>query len=401
VSTLTFEYRAVDRKGVERRGVAEAASEGDAYRRLSAEGLVPLSIRSAAPAARAAPKRRVRLKHISHFTAQLAVLVGARISIADGLMSIAEQESDRGLRQAITAIAARIESGVPLADALEDQAALFGETYIQTIRAAERSGNLVKVLEQQAEMLERLDETRGLVKAALMYPLCVLGVLLVGVTFLVGFVVPKFATMFASRGVALPPLTQALALLGSSVQHYWYIYAVCIAGAVWGIRRGVRTARGARLLENALHRLPGIKSILQAMAISRFTRVLGISLSSGLGLIEGLELAGRAAGRQRLLADAERMAQQVRVGGRLSEVLGECAYLTPFAKRMLSAGETAAQVPSMCALIARHYDREAAQMSKGLSSLIEPLLIVFIALVVLVVALAIFLPMWDMVNLVG
>lgn len=400
MSTLTFEYRAVDRAGVERRGVEHAASEAEAYRRLSADGLVPLSIRSfRARGARSG--RGVKLKHLAHFTAQLATLVGARISISDGLISIAEQEADPGLRDLIKGIAARVDSGVPLAEALGEHVELFGEPYVATIRAAEQSGNLVKVLEHQSEMLERLAETRGMVKQALMYPLCVMGVLAVGVTFLVGYVVPKFAAMFESRGVALPPLTQGLAWAGYSVQTFWYLYAAALVAAVWLAPKALRTPRGHAFAERLLSRTPGIGQVLACMGISRFCRVMGISLSSGLGLIESLELAGRSAGRGALMRDVERMVRQVRTGGRLTDVLPGCAYLTPFSKRMLAAGETSAQMPAMCALIARHYDREAQQLSKGLSSLIEPLLIVMIALVVLVIALGIFLPMWDMVKLVG
>jgi type II secretory pathway component PulF len=135
--------------------------------------------------------------------------------------------------------------------------------------------------------------------------------------------------------------------------------------------------------------------------VSRFARVLGVSLAAGLGLIESLELAAGASGRPSLAADVQRMAERVRNGSRLCDALTDCGYLPGFARRMLAAGEQSGQVPKMSEVVARHYDRETTHLTKNLGTVIEPVLIVAIAGVVLVVALAIFMPMWDMVKLVG
>lgn len=398
MSTLTFEYQAVDKLGAAKRGSLAAGNEAEAFRLLTAQGLIPLAVSPAR--ALLARGTRFKTRDLSHFTAQLAVLVSARVPIADGLLSIAQQEPNKRLAAVIRSLAAQVEAGTPLADAMSGHSEAFGSVYIETIRAAEKSGNLIKVLEHVAEMLERSEETGQQVKSALMYPLCVVGVLALAVVFLVGFVVPKFGVMFASRGVELPLMTQVLMAAGLSVQTFWYAYLGGVAGVVIAIRQMWRTPRGRAMLDRLLHRIPVIREVLKGLAIGRFTRVLGVSLGSGLGLIEALELAGRATGRPMLIEDVERMSQQVRVGGRLSEVLASCAYLTPFSKRMLSAGEDSGELPRMCALIARHHDRETTFLTKNLATAIEPVLIVLIAGAVLVVALAIFLPMWSMGNLI-
>jgi type IV pilus assembly protein PilC len=400
MSAVSFQYRAMDREGHRRSGVTQAASEAEAFRQLTAKGLTPLSL-TPERSALGRGGRRIRLKDLSHFTAQLGVLMGARLSISEALLSIAEQEPDPKLRAVISDVAARVEAGQTLAESMDEHRALFGEVYIESLRAAEKTGTMTKVLEHLAQMLERQQELRQRVKGALMYPLCVLAVLAVATTFLIGYVVPKFARMFEARGVALPPLTKVMAAIGSSVQGYWYLYAAGVALAVWGVRKAWGTAEGRAWIEGWLHKVPKVKDILVGLALARFSRVLGLSLSAGLGLIESLELAGKAAGRAALQADIEQLVQQVRTGGRLTEGLARCAYVTSFARRMMAAGETSAELPAMCGLVARHYERESEYLSKGLSTLIEPLLIVGITLVVLVVALSIFLPMWDMVKLVG
>ena len=401
MSAVTFEYRAVDRQGRRREGVEQAGSEREAFRQLTSRGLTPISLRARGTGAKAGRRGRVKVRDLAHFTAQLGMLLDARIPLADGLLSIAEQEPDAALRGVITDIATRMQSGETLGDAMAAQGELFGGVYIACVRAAERSGTLSPALAMLSEILEREQELRRRVTGALMYPVCVVAMLVVAVGFLLGYVVPKFARMFASRGVELPAVTKMLAAAGDSVQGYWYVYAAVVVGGVIGVRRAWRTRRGKTAIEAVLHRVPKVGGVLRGLAVARFSRVLGLCLGAGLGLIESLELAGRAGGRAALLADVERLMVQVRVGGRLSEVIGGCGYLPSFAKRMFAAGETSAELPRMCQLVARHFERESEHMAKNLATLIEPLLIVAITGVVLVVALAIFLPMWDMARLVG
>ncbi|MFN7020380.1 MAG: type II secretion system F family protein [Phycisphaerales bacterium] len=412
MSVAIFEYRAVDSEGKARRGVVRATNEADAYQRVAALSLTPTRLTMAegvedGGSARAGGRgrwrraRRAGLKDLAHFTYQLGVLMSSRIPIGEGLESIAEQEREGELKSIIRDVAGRIEAGESVAGALGAHERVFGDVYIQSIRAAERSGNLAKVMDHLSDMLEREQEMRGQVKAALAYPVCVLVVLLLAAVFLVGFVVPRFAKMFESRNIDLPAMTRAMMVVGQSLQEHWYLYAAGVAAAVIGVRRWAGSPGGARVVEDLVHGVPQLGQILRGLGLARFSRVLGLSVSSGLGLIEALELAGRASGRARLRADAERMAQRVRIGGSLADALPSCGYATPFVRRMLAAGEKSGELPRMCGVVARHYERESSLLARSISTVIEPVLIVGIAGVVLVVALAIFMPMWDMVKLVG
>lgn len=400
MSRMSFEYVALDRTGVRLRGVAEAANQAEAYHKVSASGLTPLSIRPVRERLRSR-RARVRSKDIAHFTYQFSVLLSARIPISEGLMSIAVQENNLTLRLILKDVAARIESGQQIAEAMGHHVKVFGEMYVETVRAAERTGNLTSVLEHLSEMLERQQETNQQIKSALMYPACVLVVLTLAVTFLIGFVIPKFAKMFTQRGVSLPFFTRLLMNLGESVQDYWWGYLIALGAALLAIRALWRRPASRRVIENGLHRVPGLGAILTGVAVSRFMRVFGLSVRSGVGLIDALDLSAKTTGRPRLIEDARRMVEQVRGGGRLKDVLVLCTYLPPFARRMLAAGEDSAELPGMCSLVARHYEHETSYLTKNLTTIIEPVMVVAIAGVVLVVALAIFLPMWDMVKLVS
>lgn len=396
-----FEYTAIDRAGATLRGVARAPSTADAYRQLAASGLTPVSIR---PARRPrAPRigRRISPADVAHFTYQFSVLISARIPISDGILSIAEQEQSPRFRAVLTDLAARIQSGERVADAMDAHRDVFGDVHVKTIRVAEQTGSMAAVLEQLCDMLERSQETASRVRSALVYPACVLAVLALGVAFLITFVIPTFSRMFKGRGIELPTLTRALVAVGDSVQTCWWAYLAAAVAAALAARWAWRDPSARLALDAAFHRVPLLRAILRALAIARFARVLGVSLASGLGLIDSLTLAGDASGRPSLARDARLMVEQVRSGGRLCDVLISCRYMTPFARRMLTAGEDAGQLPRMCSAVARHYDRESAYLTKNIVTVIEPVMVVAVAAIVLVVALAIFLPMWDMVKLVG
>lgn len=399
MSQISFQYQAIDRRGSRTRGVLTAPDRNQAYRQMRAAGLQPLRISVVRSARRRS--KRVTLKDISHLTYQFAVLMEAKIPIVDGLRSIAEQEHNSRLRAVLTDVSDRIAAGNCVTEAMEPHRAIFGDIYIETLRAAEKTGNLTLVLQLLSEMLERQYETQKGVKGALMYPICVVAALSLAVSFLMIFVVPKFATMFESRGIELPVPTQIMMAGSKFMQGYWYVVLGALFAAGLLVRSAWRSPTYKARIDTALHKIPFLRDMLRGLAVSRFAQVLGISLRSGQSLLEALSLAGRASGRPLLLADAEKMREQVNHGGRLSDVLLTCSYIPSFTRRMLTAGEEAGELSKMCAVVTRHYDREVSHLTKNVTTVIEPIMIAGLAGVVLLVALAIFLPMWNMAALVG
>ena len=319
-----------------------------------------------------------------HFPSKEALAAAAMVRLMERTQAVVDQQAAR-----------------PGASAMDQHAEVFGDVFLETMRAAEKSGNMTKVLEYLSEMLERSEETRLQIKSALMYPTVVVSVLSLAVLFLIGFVVPRFGRMFEARGVDLPMLTKVLLVAGESLSGYWWAYLIGVIAAGIGGHRYAKSVEGRLVIDRLLHKIPVVRELLVGAAVSRFARVFGLCLSSGIGLIDAIEMAGRASGRSMLQRDAEKMIDQVKAGGRVSKVLEACHYLPKFARRMIAAGEESAELPKMCSVVARQYDRETSVMAKNLATVIEPVMVVLIAGVVAMIALAVFMPMWDMVKLVG
>lgn len=267
------------------------------------------------------------------------------------------------------------------------------------MRAAESSGNLISVTEHLADMLERQIETRQRVKQAMAYPVIVISAVGLALGVILGFVVPKFESMFAASGTELPLATRVVQSLGSFVNSYWW--AIGIGGILTGylLIRAYRTTRGRAIFEELWLKLPWLRYVIVAGSAARFAHVFGIALDSGLSVIDAMRLGGCASGRPLFAGECEVMAGELAKGRRLNEVLEQTRYLPPFARRMFGAGRDTKDLAKACAIIARHYDRESANLTKNINTIIEPILTVLMAAIVLVVALAVFLPMWQMVSL--
>lgn len=402
-----FVYDALDASGAKSHGTIAAASRAEAFRQLASRGLTPVSIRPGGGAVaaisghRGGKRAKLKLRDLAQFTNQFGVLIGAGVPISQGLRGLAEQEPPGAWRSTLESVVAKIEGGARIAKAMGEHPEVFDDLYVATIHAAEESGTLPKVLEYLSELLERDADTRQQVRAALTYPVIVLVVLGLAVAFLVGFIVPKFAKMFQDRGVELPIFTRIVMGVGQSAQTYWYAYLVGIVVLVFGLRNAWRSPNGRAAIDRLLHRIPYLRRLLVGLAVSRFSRVLGLCLNSRLGLIDSLSLAGRASARPSLMNDAAAMAEQVRKGATMPQVLSASTYLPPFAKRLMLSGAETGELTKMCAAVARQHEREVSVLIKNVATVIEPVMIVLIAGVVLVVALAIFMPMWDMVKVMS
>ncbi|MCP3905445.1 MAG: type II secretion system F family protein [Planctomycetes bacterium] len=395
MSQLSFHYRAIGTRGAQTSGVLQASTREEAYRKLVAAGMKPLRI-TCRNRKRGKKGKKISLRDLSQFTHQFSVLMEARLPIVDGLRSIVEQEENERLREVVESVAQEIEGGSSVTDAMMSHKDVFGEVYIETIRAAEASGNIVEVLGTLSTMLERQNDINKSVKGALMYPTCVIIALSLALTFLMVFVVPRFTGIYARREVALPLPTQIVIAISDALRFYWYIFVGTGVAAFFGIRGAWRRPKSRKKIDNLLHHVPFLRDVLKGLAISRFTSVLGISLRSGLNMIDAIEMGGRASGRPLLEVEAQKLREQVNRGGRISDVIVTCEYFPTFTRRMLSAGEEAAELPKMCEIVARNCDREVEHLAKNVTTVIEPIMIVGLAGMVLVIALAIFLPMWNM-----
>lgn len=398
MSAIRYEYSAVSGVGVCSAGVVEASNEQDAYRKVIARGLTPVRIREKRVQSPLFSFGKVGAGDIAGFTRELGVLLEAKIPVARGLASMAEHNEKPAMASIARQIAVAVEAGMPLTEAMSQHRAEFGEVYLETVRAAERSGNLAGVVTHLADLLERQTETRQMLRRALTYPVIVVLVIAVALTIIFAFVVPRFAATFAAQGVELPVVTRVVQAIAASVTGYWYIYAatlinsVIITTAIW------RSEAGRRWMEGVLIRIPWVGNILLADSVSRFSSIMAIGLQSGLGVIECIEISGRAAGSRAFHAQTKAMADRLRGGAQLTDVLTGTRYIPSFARRMIAAGKDARELGKACEVVGRHYERSANHLMKNINTVIEPLLTVVLAAIVLVVALAVFLPMWTMIK---
>lgn len=396
--TQSFRYVAIDSKGERSRGTVRGTDTQDAFRKLAGAGMTPVSIDEVRSGGSIWGSQRIRTSDVADLTRELAVLVSAKIPLDRGLVSIAEHDGKPAVTKMVRDIAMQIESGVPLTQALARHERVFGDVYVQTIRSAERSGNLSAVMEHLADMLERQIETRQQLTRAMTYPVIVMAVVAMALTVIVVFVVPKFGATFAAQGVQMPLATRIVQAFGNSVLHYWPAYAACALALIVTPLMAWRTRSGREWCERVLMRLPYVSRVMVSVSTGRFSRILGVALASGLDVIESLEIAGRSTGSLRMCAECETAAGALRQGEPLVEAVKPIAMLPAFAKRMLGAGKDAAEISRACEVLARHYDRESSHLTKNLSSVIEPVLTVAMACIVLLVALSVFLPMWQMVG---
>lgn len=394
----TYSYVALDQSGRKSRGTLGAVSEHAAYRDLASRGLTPVKLQPEAAGGRSR-RRRIKAEDVTALTRELSVLVEARIPIARGLVSVAENESNPALAEMVRDIAARIESGEKITDAFGRYRQVFGDVYIETLRAAEQSGTLDSITAHLAVMLERSLETRKQLKRALSYPAIVIAFIAVAMTVIVVFVVPKFAVIFQTNGVALPVTTRVVQAVGDSVKGYWYAYAGALAAGVGSLVWMWRTPAGRNRLELLMLRVPCLGAMLVAMTAARFTRVLAIAIGSGLDLTESIVMAGRATGRPIFTEETAHMAERMRGGASLMDVMRQSRYLPSFARRMLAAGKDSKELASASGIIAAHYDRESDHLARSVNTLIEPIMTIALAAIVLLVALSVFLPMWQMIKI--
>lgn len=396
---LTFKVTALSSDGKRERHVVEAATEADAYRRIAGMGCTPLKIDAVAKHAAMFSFQRVTSQDVASLTRELAVLVEARVPLARGLATIAEHEGKQSLRELVHDLASKVEAGMAFSAALEAHKTVFGEVYVQTLKAAEKSGNLIGVMNHLADLLERQQESRQQLRRAMAYPIVVLTVVVAAMTVILVFVVPKFAATFSQHHVDLPLATRIVQGVGLSMRSRWYFYLATLLAVVAGTVVAWRSVAGRLVLERVLLALPLVGKIIIANTVARFTRVLSISLTAGIDLIQAIDAAGRSTGRPVFVQECDSMTERLRQGDQVGEVVRASRYLPGFARRMIAAGKDSTELARASDIVARHYDRESVHLTKGINSIIEPVLTVALAIIVLVVALSVFLPMWQMVRI--
>lgn len=344
---------------------------------------------------------RVKLKEMAVFTRQLAALLHAGVPLLRGLEVLARQERNLFFRRVLATVAEAIKSGSPLSEALVLHPQVFDRLYLNMVKAGEAGGALDVVLERLAQFQEKSLKLRGKVASAVMYPLIVLAVALLILVGLLGFVVPKFQQIFADllKGAPLPALTQLVLTVSQGAQHHFLTALGFGVAAGLGLQIYRRTAEGARRIDSWIITLPLFGELLLKDIIVRFGRTLGTLLSSGVPLLPALLIARDTCGNARVAGAISAVHDRVKEGATIARSLENTTVFPPMVTSMIDVGEHTGQLPAMLHQVAAIYEDEVDNAVAGLSSLIEPILILFLALVVGTIVIALFLPIVRIVQL--
>ena len=399
----SFHYNAVDAAGRTVRAQIDADTLGAAVQRLQHQGLHILEVKpNIARSHRQAPNTaRPKLESLVVFSRQFAVMIDAGLPVLRCLDVLSSQTKDVALQRAQLAVIGEIEGGKPLATALHNQPQCFSELYVSMVRAAEAGGILDIILDRLATFLEKELDIRNKVKAALTYPVLVLVFATVMMNAMFIIVLPTFSSIFADLDVPLPVMTAILFGLAHVMRTYWYIHIAIPVVIILVGKKWLATPKGRFTMDGILLKLPILGEVIQKIALARFARTLGTLLSSGVPLLQTIEIVSATAGNVVLAHAITGCSRQIENGRRLVEPLQESPWFPPMLTNMVEVGEETGRLAEMLDKVADFYESEVDATVKGLTSLLEPILIMFLGAIVGGIVLCVMVPMFQLVSILG
>ena len=394
----TFTYTARTVSGDLKTATLDAPSREEVIAQLRRQRLSVVKVDEAKP--KKGPRGRVKMRDIVIFTRQFSTMINAGLPLVQALDILAKQSENPVLSAVTRAVVFDVESGHTVADALGRHPKAFTELYVNMVAAGEAGGILDTILMRLATFLEKNDALVRKVKGAMTYPLVIMSVAGIAILVLLIKVIPVFETMFGSVGLALPLPTRIVIGLSNFLQGYWW--ALLIGGGAVGfaIKQYYATSNGRLVLDRLMLRLPVLGDVIRKSSVSRFTRTLGTLISSGVSILDGLEITAKTSGN-RVIHDAIMASRASIAGGdTIAAPLQKSAVFPPMVISMIAVGEQTGGLDEMLSKIADFYDDEVDAAVSTLMSLLEPLMIVFLGVVVGGMVVAMYLPIFDMINAV-
>ncbi len=335
------------------------------------------------------------------FTQQIASLLAAGLPLVQCLEALQDQTEDPVFRIVIRDVRAEISQGNSFSAAVKRFPNSFNTLFISMVEAGEASGGLAEILMKVAGYFESTVKLNKKVKSAMTYPIAVIGLSFALVNVLLIFVIPVFASMFKDFGAKLPAPTQFLIDLSDFMKAYWWAVGLAGYAGYWGLNKFIATPNGRRTKDNFLVKAPIFGNLVHKIALSRFCRTYATLIRSGVPILRTLEIVSSASGKCQIEDACEQIAKHVSQGGQVSEILAANDFFPPMMKHMVKAGESTGNVDGMMNKIADFYDVECEATVGALTSLIEPLLIVFLGVIVGGIVMAMFLPIFQLGAVAG
>jgi type IV pilus assembly protein PilC len=395
--TFTYTARAVN--GDLKSATIDAPSRDDVIKQLRQLRLNVVKI-DEGTANRRKRGGSIKMRDIVIFTRQFSTMINAGLPLVQALDILAQQSENPALKDVTRQVVFDVESGNTLADAMRKHPKAFTELYVNMVAAGEAGGILDTILMRLAVFMEKNDALVRKVKGAMIYPAVIISVAAIAITVLLIFVIPTFQTMFESANIALPLPTRIVIGLSHALKTYWYILAGAIIATFVSVKKYYQTASGKLTIDRNLLKLPVLGDVLRKSAVSRFTRTLGTLISSGVSILDGLEITAKTSGN-RVIQDAIMESRASIAGGEtIAAPLRKSQVFPPMVISMIAVGEQTGGLDEMLSKIADFYDEEVDAAVSGLLALMEPVMIVFLGVVVGGMVVAMYLPIFDMVNAV-
>jgi len=399
-----FDYKARDKYGILATGILDAENEQAASAALEEQGLVPVSISARETASFGLNKffsrfEKVSLQELIVFVKQLSAVLDSGIPLLEGLEAISEQIKSPNFQETILNIKKDIEQGSSFSEALQKYPKIFSSLIVNMVRAGEKAGILVEVLDKLGDLLEKELVNYKTIKAATSYPMYVVMSLVGGFLVVVTWVIPKFSSIFSSFKTELPLPTRILIGINYVIVTFWPIILLSGLAVFYLFRKSLQSDTGRLQWDRFILSMPIIGPIVARLLLARFFNMLSAMLASGITMVEALNISSAIVGNKVISQVIDGIRDDVIEGKTLSVPMKEAKLFPPIAIQMVAIGERSGKLSEMLNKVSVYFDRETAYAIANLTTLIEPILIFCMGLLVLFLALGVFLPMWSMMQL--
>lgn len=405
-----FEYKGINGRGKNVKGVIDADTLRTARARLRKEGVFPTDFieEKVSPGRRLISREvslsglfsRIRSQDVALLTRQLATLTAAGLPLIESLTALVDQVDNVRLKKVLTQVRDRVNEGSSLADALRHSPQVFSDLYTNMIGAGESSGALDVVLLRLADYIEDRLRLRNRLFAALAYPVLMLMVMFGVIVLLMTFVIPKVTLIFEDMGQSVPVYTQVLISVSNFMRDYWWLILAGVLLLGFGVRSYLRSPGGRKRFDQSILRVPVIGKLFRMVAISRFTKTLSTLLSGGIPILKSMDIVRNVVNNVLLAKAVEDARENISEGATIAEPLRRSKMFPPIVIHMVSVGERSGELEAMLMKVSESFDNEVETTVAGLTSLLEPIIIVLMGGVVFFIMISILLPIFQMNQLI-
>lgn len=392
---MKFSYTATNKDGKTIKGSAEASSKNELASTLMKQGARPVVIKPEKKKTNLSfGGEKVKLKDLAGFTRQLSTMVSAGVPLTRSFNTLHDQTDSESFKEVIGKISKDIEGGTALGDAFEKHPRIFSSVYVNMVRAGEAGGILESILKRLADQLESDASMRRKIKSAMTYPVVILCITIIAFFAIMMFVIPQLGEILQDLGggAELPALTRALLSISDFMQSYAIFILAGLGAGMFGLVRYIRTPKGKRQFHSLLLKIPVIKTVITKVAIARFARTFSSLMAAGVGVLDALRVTGGAIGNVIIQEELEAAAKDVKNGKLISEPLSDSKHFPPIVSQMIAIGEETGQIDVILVKVADFYEEEVEATIDGLSSIIEPLMIVVLGGMVGLIAISVMGP---------